>query len=72
MEFDDKNYPGVYSRGVISSKYIKAKRKSIQKILFSFIYYKQIDEAVRLVYHKEVFGHVLLFDRAHFVHRYRL
>ena len=50
---------------LLAAKYIKAKRKSIQKILFSFIYYKQIDEAVRLVYHKEVFGHVLLLDRAH-------
>ena len=43
MGFDDKNYPGVYSRELLAAKYIKAKRKSIQKILFSFIYYKQID-----------------------------
>ena len=35
---------------LLAAKYIKAKRKSIQKILFSFIYYKQIDEAVRLVH----------------------
>jgi hypothetical protein len=28
---------------LLASKYIRAKRKSIQKILFSFIYHKQKD-----------------------------
>ena len=49
MEFDDKNYPGIRTirefthEELLAAKYIKAKRKSIQKILFSFIYHKQKD-----------------------------
>lgn len=57
---------------LLAAKYIKAKRKSIQKILFSFIYYKQIDETVRLVHNQEVFGHVLFLHRAYSLYRHRL
>ena len=43
MEFDDKNYREYTHEELLAAKYIKAKSKSIQKILFSFIYHKQID-----------------------------